>query len=117
MNFRGIIILIISRILFDILFIQLRKSNPQILSIFDKVPERWKGKWYIEWSFILILILILSTLQVYTGLNDLVGYGIAGFILGMSNLIFKKPETQNKKQNKNKNKNENKSPKKKRRKK
>ena len=100
MYFKGIIALVISRLLFDIVFIQLRKSNPQILSIFDKVPERWKGKWYIEWAFILVLILILSILQVYAGLNDIVGYGIAGFILGISSLIFKKPETQKKNQKK-----------------
>ncbi len=104
MYFKGIIALVISRLLFDIIFMQLRKSNPEILSIFDKVPERWKGKWYIEWAFILVLILVLSILEVYAGLNIIVGYVIAGFILGISSLIFKKPESQNKSQKKSKNK-------------
>lgn len=41
------------------------------------------------------MILILSTIQIFTGLNDLVGYTIAGFILSLSDHLFKKAENQN----------------------
>ncbi|NLY45835.1 MAG: hypothetical protein GX053_07595 [Tissierella sp.] len=100
MNFKGIIILLISTVLFDILFIQLKNSNPQALSIFDKIPERWKGKWYIKWTFIILLLLVLSSIQVLVKLNDLVGYTMAGFILSVCNLALKKPEEKGKKSKK-----------------
>ena len=97
---KGIIILLISTLLFDILFILLNKSNPQIFSVFNKIPQKWKGKWYIKWIFVVLLLFNLTAIQVFTGLNDLIGYMIAGFILSLCDLIFKKTQEQSKNQKK-----------------
>lgn len=92
MNYTGIIILIVSRILFDIFLQVLNDSNPQLFSFINKIPESWKGKWYIKWAFIITLLVIVAITQVYVGLNELVGYLIAGLILSFFELLFKKPE-------------------------
>lgn len=92
MNYTGIIILVVSRIIFDILLQMLNNSNPQNFSFIHKIPESWKGKWYIKWTFIIALLLIVAIIQVYAGLNELVGYLIAGLILSFFELIFKKTE-------------------------
>lgn len=90
MYIRGIIILLISSLIFDLIFIQLNKSNPQIFSLFHKIPEKWKGKWYIRWMVILALVILLTTIQVYGGINENIAYMITGFILSLSNFVFKK---------------------------
>ena len=92
MNFKGIAILLVISLVSDILLIQLNKSNPQLFSIFHKIPASWKGKWYIKWIFILIFLILSSIIQVSIGLSDIVGYIIAGIILSLCSFAFKKPQ-------------------------
>lgn len=90
MNIKGIVILIISIVVFDFLFSQLNKFNPKILYSMHKIPEKWKGKWLIKWAAIFILLLINSIIVVCVGVNDSIGYIISGFIISLCEFVFKK---------------------------
>lgn len=90
MNVKGIIILVVSAVIFDLLFMQLNKFNPKIFSFFHKVPEKWKGKLPIKWIAIFILLLINALIKVYLGFSDLLGYIIAGFIISLCDFGLKK---------------------------
>ncbi|OZV14072.1 hypothetical protein CIW83_01210 [Tissierella sp. P1] len=92
MNIKGIIILVVSAVVFDLLFMQLNKFNPKIFSFFHKVLENWKEKWIIKWISIFILLLINAIIKVYLGFSDLLGYIIAGFIISLCDFGFKKPQ-------------------------
>lgn len=91
-NMQGIIILIISSIVFDIVLVRMYKSNPQVFSIFDKIPQNWKRKWYIKWIFLLILYALLSIIQVSLGISEVIGYIIAGIIFSLCSFAFRKPQ-------------------------
>ncbi len=90
MNIKGIIILIISRVVFDFFIMQINKFNPKIFSLFHNIPEKWKGKWLIKWVAIFILLLIIAIIKIYFELSDLVVYIIAGFVLSLCEFALKK---------------------------
>lgn len=93
MNIKGIMILVITIFGFDILFGLLdTRYNLRDIFLFKVIPENWKGRWIIKWAFVFILLLILAILQVYSGLNDLSAYILAGFIMSLSNLLFKQSD-------------------------
>ena len=94
MSIKGILILIVSALLFSIVFSSLNKSNPKLFSIFNKIPGKMKGKWYIRWTFILPLLIIFAIVQVHFELGDLIGYSIGGFILSLGEFAFRKPSTE-----------------------
>lgn len=89
---KDIITLIISAAVFDFIFYQLNKFNPKIFFLFHKIPKRWKGKWIIKWVAIFTLLLINAIIVVYSGLDDLIGYIISGFIISWCQFAFKKPK-------------------------
>lgn len=91
MNIKGIVVLVITILGFDILFMLLNtRYDLKNRFIFKIIPENWKGKWIIKWVFIFILLLILATIQVHFKLSDLLGYIIAGIIISLCDFAFKK---------------------------
>ena len=71
------------------LFILLNNTKPKIFSFTQKIPENWKGKWFIKWIVLLVLISIVSILVVYAGLNHTLRASIIGFFIALTDLIFK----------------------------
>lgn len=88
---KTIIIIMISSGVFTILLNQLYKTNPKILSFIHKVPKGWKGKYFIKWTVLMFLIIIVSALLV-AGLNDTIGTIIIGFCISITDLTFAKPK-------------------------
>lgn len=88
---KTIFIILISGGVFTLLLNLLKKNNPEIFYFIKKIPEPWKGKWFIRWIVLLILMLIIALLVVIVGLNDTIGTIIIGFFIALTDLIFKKP--------------------------
>ena len=80
----------ISTLVFSLLLNRLKQYDLKILSFVNKIPSKWKGKWYIRWLFIILLLMITAPIVVYGGLSDMAGYIIAGFILSISDFAFRK---------------------------
>jgi hypothetical protein len=46
---KTIFIILISGGVFTLLLNLLKKNNPEIFYFIKKIPEPWKGKWFIRW--------------------------------------------------------------------
>lgn len=84
---KTIFIILISGGVFTLLLNLLKKNNPEIFYFIKKIPEPWKGKWFIRWIVLLILMLIIALLVVIVGLNDTIGTIIIGFFIALTDLI------------------------------
>ena len=91
MFIKGIVILIICRAAFDLLFVLLNKIIPKILSPLQNIPEKWKGSWIIKRIAIFISILICTIFFSYFELSYIISYIIIGFSISLLELAFKKP--------------------------
>lgn len=92
---KTIFIILISSGIFTISLTQLYKMNPRAFSFIDKVPERWKGKWFIRCTVLLFLMFILSIITVIGGMNDTIGTIIIGFLIAFTDLVFSKTKRTN----------------------
>ncbi len=92
MSIKSIFIILVSRVVFDFLLIQLGRINPKVLSAFHKIPEKWKGKWQVKWIAIFILIFICAIFVVGFGISDIIGTILVGFFISLCELAFKKPQ-------------------------
>ncbi|HZK33144.1 MAG TPA: hypothetical protein VFC60_01470 [Tissierellaceae bacterium] len=89
---KTLLIMLIASGIFALLLNLLNSSNPEIFSFIDKIPERWKGKWFIRWIVLMVLMLTIALLVVIAGLNDTVGTIIISFFIALTDLIFRKPK-------------------------
>lgn len=89
---KTILIILGSSLIINILLKLLNNTNPEIFSFVNKVPKKWKGKWFIRWTILLILMSIVSVLVVIAGLSDIIGATIIGFSIVLTDLTFKKPK-------------------------
>lgn len=87
---KTIFIVLISSGIFTLLLNLLKRNNPEVLFFTEKIPESWKGKCFIRWIVLLILILIVSLFVVIGGLNNIVGTIIVGFFIAFTDFIFMK---------------------------
>lgn len=87
-TFKNILVILISSGVFTILFNHLYKSNPDVLSFIQKIPEKYKGKWHIRWIVLLILMFLISILVVVGGLSNTIGTIMVGFFIALTDLIF-----------------------------
>lgn len=92
---KTIFIILISSGIFTLLLNLLNKSNPEVFSFAQKIPENLKGKWFIRWIVLLILMFTVSLLVVIAGLNNNIGTIIIGFFIALTDLIFMKPKKTN----------------------
>lgn len=87
---KDILIFILAAAGFRMLLYIINNMNPRILSVANKVPEKWKGRWLIEWGVFLILIIIVAFFVVYFKLSALAGTIIAAFISAITDFVFVK---------------------------
>lgn len=71
---------------------KLYKANPGLFSFIDKIPERWKGKWFVRWIVLLLLMIMFSIIVVSGGLNDTIGTIIIGVFISLTDFILMKPK-------------------------
>lgn len=89
---RTIIIILISSLVFTVLLNMLNRYKPKVFSFINKIPEGWKGKIFIKWIFLFLLMVIVSVIVVIGGLNDRLGTIIIGFCISFTDFIFDKPK-------------------------
>ena len=89
---KTVLIILISSGIFTFLLNELYTTNPKIFSFIDKIPEGWKGKWFIRWIVLLLLLVIIAIFIVVVGLNDTIGTIISGFFISLTDLMFSKPK-------------------------
>ena len=87
----GIIIFVVSSATFRLGIAALSRSNPEIFSFVDKIPDSLKGKWYIRWGTFIALVFILSIIVVGFNFSGNLSWIIAGFISAFTDFIFFKP--------------------------
>lgn len=88
---RTVLIILISNGIFTLLFNKLYKTNENIFSFIHKIPDSWKGKWFVRWV-ILVVIITIITLLVVNGLNDIIGTIIIGFFMSLADIALNKPK-------------------------
>lgn len=91
---KNTIIIVISIGIFTLLLNKLYKANPKIFFVIGKIPEGWKGKWFIRWTVLLFLISI-SAVLIIIGSNEIIVTIISGFFIALTDLIFSKPKKMN----------------------
>ena len=89
---KTILIVFASSTIFTLILSQLHKISPKTFSLIKRVPEKWKGKWFIRWGVLLFLIVVISIIVVVGGFNDTVGSIIVGFFISLTDFIFRKPK-------------------------
>lgn len=91
MSIKNIFSILIFNIIFDIIFTQLSKRKPQLFSIFDKIPKKWKGKYIYKWLALLPLLVISAIVAVFLELNYIASGIMVGFSLSLCDIAFKAP--------------------------
>ena len=89
---KTVLIILISSGLSTLLLVQLNKTNPDLVSFIQKIPESWKGKLIVRWIVLMILAVLFSIIVVFGGLDDTIGSIIIGFFISFTDFIFKKPK-------------------------
>jgi len=92
---KTIFIILMSSGIFTLLLNLLQKGNPEVFSFAQKIPENWKGKWFIRWTVLLVLIFTVTLFVVIAGLNKTIGTIIIGFLIALTNFILMNPKKAN----------------------
>ena len=92
---KTIFTILVSSLTFTILLRGLYKSNPKMFLFMKEIPESWRGKYFIRWIVLFILMVFVSLIVVIGGLNETLGIVIIGFFISFTDLIFDKPKSVN----------------------
>ena len=88
---KTIFLFVVFRAIFDFIFMQLNKINPQLFNPLYKIPGRWRGRFLYKWISILILFLITAIIVVYFRINEILGYIMASFEMSLCEMVSKSP--------------------------
>lgn len=89
---RTILFVLVSSFLFDFLFMGIEKVYPKFFSITDMIPEILKGKWWIKFIFLFLIMFIIASFMLFLKLNYIIGSIIIGFFISLFELLLKKPK-------------------------
>lgn len=89
---KSILIIFISSGIFALLLSQLYKMSPKLFSFIEKIPEIWKGKWFLKW--IIQLFLMTIVVVIFGGLENTIGKIIIGFVFALTDFVFSNSKKQ-----------------------
>ncbi len=90
---KNVVLFVVFRLIFDIILSEISKNHPRIFTFFYKFIDKLKRKTIYKWVGVLILLTICAIFVVEFKVNDILSGMIAGFIISLWELGFKKEET------------------------
>lgn len=84
----SILIIFVSSGVFGFLLNELYKIRPKLFSFTQKIPQRFKDKWFIKWVIQIFLITMVVVSITSGGFNDILGKIVIGFLFALTDLVF-----------------------------
>lgn len=89
---KDVLLFIVFRLIFDVILSAVAKKNPGYLNPLYNLTSKLKRKAIYKWFGVLVLLTICAIIIVEFKLNDILSGIIAGFVISLWELGFKKQE-------------------------